>query len=192
MREELDHGDLPVTAAAMTVRSTRDGRWGAARDRGFTLIELMIVVAIVAILAAVAYPAYTSSVLKGKRGQGRAALLSLMQQQERYMTQTGSYMMFGAGATGNAGTTASGGGQPVVFQTWSGDSGSTGAAYQLGATTCPGLSATIYNECVILFAVPSFADPGVGVLTVQSTGQKSCYTDSSLATQQPDTSACWP
>ena len=43
-------------------------------NRGFTLIELMIVVAIVAILAAIAYPAYTESVRKGRRAEARTAL----------------------------------------------------------------------------------------------------------------------
>ena len=40
---------------------------------GFTLIELMIVVAIVAILGAIAYPSYLDSVRKGKRAEGRTA-----------------------------------------------------------------------------------------------------------------------
>ena len=62
--------------------------------KGFTLIELMIVVAIVAILAAVAYPAYTESVRKGKRAQGRTALAELLQQQERFMTQRNCYLAF--------------------------------------------------------------------------------------------------
>ena len=70
------------------------------RVRGFSLIELMIVVAIVAILASVAYPSYRDSVLKGRRGEARAALAELMQQQERYMTQHNKYLTFSAGATG--------------------------------------------------------------------------------------------
>ena len=57
------------------------------RATGFTLVELMIVVAIVGILAAIAYPSYVDSVRKGKRADGRAALTSLLQQQERYFTQ---------------------------------------------------------------------------------------------------------
>ena len=41
-------------------------------SRGFTLIEMMIVVAIVGILAAIAYPSYQEYVLRGKRSEGSA------------------------------------------------------------------------------------------------------------------------
>jgi type IV pilus assembly protein PilE len=59
--------------------------------RGFTLIELMIVVAIVAILAAIAYPSYQSQVRKARRGDAQAVLLELAQWMERYYTTNNSY-----------------------------------------------------------------------------------------------------
>jgi type IV pilus assembly protein PilE len=62
-----------------------------ADTRGFTLIELMIVVAIVAILAALAYPSYQSHILKSRRSDGFAALLQCATQQERRFTAKNSY-----------------------------------------------------------------------------------------------------
>ena len=53
-------------------------------NSGFTLVEVMIVVAIVGILASIAYPSYQESVRKGRRAQARTALSELVQQQERY------------------------------------------------------------------------------------------------------------
>ena len=47
--------------------------------RGFTLIELMIVVAVVAILASVAYPSYVSQVRKGRRADAETVLLQAEQ-----------------------------------------------------------------------------------------------------------------
>ena len=46
--------------------------------RGFTLIELMIVVAIIAVLASVAYPSYKEYVARSRRAEARAVLLSLI------------------------------------------------------------------------------------------------------------------
>lgn len=58
---------------------------------GFTLTELMIVVVIVGILAAIAYPSYQNQVIRSRRADGQAALMSLAQAQERYMARCGEY-----------------------------------------------------------------------------------------------------
>ena len=44
------------------------------KNKGFTLIELMIVVAIVGIVAAIAYPSYQEQVAKSRRGDCSGAL----------------------------------------------------------------------------------------------------------------------
>jgi len=61
---------------------------------GFTLIELMIVVAVVAILAAVAYPSYQDQIRKSRRGQAKADLAEYSQRAERWHTVNNSYMGF--------------------------------------------------------------------------------------------------
>ena len=69
--------------------------------RGFTLIELMIVLAIVAILAAVAYPSYTSTVARSRRADAKAVLLETAQWIERQNTVSGVYNKLGNGSTLN-------------------------------------------------------------------------------------------
>lgn len=59
--------------------------------RGFTLIELMIVVAVIAVLAAIAVPAYTEQVRKSHRADAQTAMLELAQRLERCFTLNNAY-----------------------------------------------------------------------------------------------------
>jgi type IV pilus assembly protein PilE len=65
------------------------------QTRGFTLIELMIVVAIIAIIFAFAWPSYQEHVRKSRRTEGTVHLLELADRLERFYSDQGSY----AGAT---------------------------------------------------------------------------------------------
>lgn len=168
MGHDSSHGLLPMPGAAR-------GRTG-----GFTLLELLIVVAIIAILAAIAMPIYQSYILRSRRAQGRAALMTLLQQEEAYMMQNGSYLTFTAGDATNG-----------VFKAWSNDSSSSAdAAWLIGAKLCPNTTAstgsTKPTDCIEAYATPNtptFPDPAISELDALSTGQQTCTATS--------TSLCW-
>lgn len=63
----------------------------AIRGSGFTLIELMIVVAVVAILAAVAVPGYQKFLRDSRRQEAQQGLLTLSHLMERSFARTGAY-----------------------------------------------------------------------------------------------------
>lgn len=61
------------------------------KGRGFTLIELMIVVAIIAILAAIAMPSYSRYVMRSRRASGHDILMQIATAEERYYTNRNKY-----------------------------------------------------------------------------------------------------
>lgn len=132
---------------------------------GFTLIEIMVVVAIVGILAAIAYPAYTESVLKGRRGEAKGALLEAAGAEERYFTTNNIYTTDLIAAKSKA-TSANGN-------------------YNLQAV---GAAVGGLASGVVITASPvGFTDAKCGNLIYDSTGNKTI----SAGTTQPMIDYCW-
>lgn len=158
----------------MCMQRNDGGTAGCRRRRGFTMIELMAALAIIAILSAIAYPSYRESIRKGKRAEAQAALMQLMQQQERYYSHHNGYIAFSSVSTGEA---------EKKFKWFSGNS-AVGSAYEISGSACPDDS---IENCVLLTARPGtsrvdpgYTDPQCGTLTVDSTGAKGA-----------DSAHCW-
>ncbi|MEW6999585.1 type IV pilin protein [Colwelliaceae bacterium BS250] len=124
-------------------------------NKGFTLIELMIVVAIVGIIAGIAYPSFSESMKKARRSDGKSALLGLVLQQSKLRSNCTTY----AGTIGNSnscgatktvkGITTSNEGYYTMAITSGSNSGNaytltaTAIGVQATDTACPVLTVTV-------------------------------------------------
>lgn len=140
-------------------------------NSGFTLIEVMIVVVIIGILAAIAYPSYIDSVRKGKRAEARAAVMNLLQQQERYFTQNNTYLEVALGATTSA---------TIPFKTYSAPEGtSANSSHLLGARVCSAIGGVVptKRDCIEVFAKPQtgvYTDPDITSMAIDTQGRRTC------------------
>lgn len=133
---------------------------------GFTLIEMLIVLVIMAILSALVYPSYLESVRKTRRAEARAALMKLMQQQERFYTLRNTYIAFSSTSV-----------DPDAhrFQWFSGATPAA-SAYEITGTACDG---DVIRDCVLLTATPGtsqvnahYQDATCAALGLTSTGKQ--------------------
>lgn len=65
--------------------------WTKWRQNGFTLLELMIVVAVIAILASIAYPSYSNYVLRANQAATQEFMVHAMSQAEQYRMDVRNY-----------------------------------------------------------------------------------------------------
>ena len=70
-----------------------------AKNRGFTLIELMVAVAIVAILAGIGYPSYRDYIVRGQLSDAVSGLATVRAQMERHFQDNRTYATVGAFTT---------------------------------------------------------------------------------------------
>lgn len=134
------------------------------RMDGFSLMELMIVVAIIGILAAIAYPAYQQYVLRANRAEAKAILTETAQFMERYFTTNGTYVNGNIGALN-----ISNGASPK---------NSSGSALKYNVSFSAGPTATAFT----LQAVPAGQQTSdtCATLTLSNTGAKT-----------PASGGCW-
>lgn len=150
------------------------------RQRGFTLIELMIVVVVIALLAAVALPSYLDSVRKGRRATAFEAVTQIQQAQERWRANNPSFASGIASSAGRfTGLTGSG---ATSYTTANG-------YYEISLS---GASATGYT--ILATAKGSQAkDTACRRMQVQVTGGNLVYSagDTTLSTAAADVTRCW-
>ncbi len=149
------------------------------KDKGFSLIEVVVVAAILSILAAIAIPNYTKYVTNARRADGKTALTIAAQAMERYFTNNYTFLNATIGDDTNS--------EKYTVQETS-DSG----YYNLSFTT-PESGST--NPSANTFRIQAVADPNgkqandtlCQTMTINQRGEKKAYDNLDAV----KTSDCW-
>ncbi len=124
------------------------------QNLGFTLIEILVVVAIIGLLAAIAIPSYRDYVVRANRADAKDKLSEIAYEQERFANRNRRYTL------------------DMTELGFSADPAPTGQGlYTVDAAVCAG--ATV-RTCVVMTAtpVPGRGQAGDGNLTLNTRGQK--------------------
>ncbi len=127
------------------------------RNKGFSLIELMVAVVIVGILAAIAVPSYQSHIIKASRAAAQTELLELANIQEKIYLNSNAYTP--NMTTAYNGTSAGGLGKTTGL--------TTDGKYTLAFTGVPGQTYTITAT-----PVAGKSQEGDGNITISENGQR--------------------
>ncbi len=134
----------------------------AKRDRGVTLIELMIVVVIIGVLASIAYPSYQKYSMQSRRSDAQIALMRIASMQEKFYSDCGYYAatLVGTRACG----TAAGNANTVLGYAASGTALSPNNDYSLSLAAGPITAITCSSSSNFTCGYTATADPnGTGV-----------------------------
>ena len=152
---------------------------GVYFQAGFTLVELMIVVAIIGIIASIAYPGYQGFVTNSNRSAAQADLMALASALEKHKAANFTYQ---GAAAGGANT-----GAPAVFHVHSPSSEPVeNKKYDLKIDT---VSATGNTYIIKAVAVTGTSQAGNGDLWLYSDGRKGWDKDNNGALS--DAEFCW-
>jgi type IV pilus assembly protein PilE len=161
------------------------------RTRGFTLIELMIVVLVVSILVGIAVPTYQSQVRKSRRTDAKTALLDMATREAKFMTLNNAYTTTPA-QVGYSGTFPQtiGTGQYYTMSVCA----STATGTSATTVACPGAAAG--TTSFIIAAVPVAGtsqanDTACQYFAVDNTGAQFASSSSSGPPGTDTTSTCW-
>lgn len=127
------------------------------KQKGFTLIELMITVAVVGILSAVAYPAYTQYIVRAKRSAAESFMFTVSNRQEQAMLNARSYFSVPTGTPAE---------WAAVSVTVPADV-STNYTFTVVSSTAPA-----YTVTAAPLAMQATKDAKCGTLTLTNTGVK--------------------
>ena len=146
--------------------------------RGFTLIELMIVVAVIGVLAAIAIPSYSRYVLRANRADARNAMQAVAQRMEQNYNLTGTYASTPDGTAIGTGTLTTWGMNQIPL---SGDAkynisfaaGPTATSYTVQAT--PANGQVNDTDCGTLLLDNRNIKGALGVLNNRATATLTCW-----------------